>query len=323
MLICPACARVLTLVDGAECDGAEVRTGRLSCRGCGLEYPVREFVPRFVSSENYAASFGFEWQRFSRTQYDRYSGTSESAVRFRNETRWCERLDGEVIVEAGCGSGRFTEHAAATGATVISFDYSDAIDVNRRANARFPNVHFLQADIHRIPLRAGLAGRLYCFGVLQHCPSPKAAFMSLLPVLKPGGELVMDVYLKSPMSLLYGRRFLRPFTSRMDPARLFRLVRGYVRWALPLLARVRRVSPAAAGKLSAALAISDFGERTDMTREMAREWSLLDTFDTLSARYEKPQTLSAVRAWFLEAGMRDVDVRCGYNGIVGRGRTAS
>jgi len=40
----------------------------------------------------------------------------------------------------------------------------------------------------------------------------------------------------------------------------------------------------------------------------------------LSPRYDLPQTLSTVRRWFAEAGLENVTVQYGYNGIEGRGR---
>jgi hypothetical protein len=52
------------------------------------------------------------------------------------------------------------------------------------------------------------------------------------------------------------------------------------------------------------------------------EWAVLDTFDALSARYDYPQTLEAMRQWFEQAGLTDVDVRLGGNGIVGTARKA-
>ncbi|MDO8435087.1 MAG: class I SAM-dependent methyltransferase, partial [bacterium] len=56
-----------------------------------------------------------------------------------------------------------------------------------------------------------------------------------------------------------------------------------------------------------------------LPRDIHREWSVLDTFDMYSPKYDKPQTLSAVRGWFADAGLRESDVRFGPNGIVGRG----
>ena len=39
------------------------------------------------------------------------------------------------------------------------------------------------------------------------------------------------------------------------------------------------------------------------------------TFDMLSPQFDQPQTLGAVRRWCNEAGLNDVEVVVGYNGI--------
>jgi hypothetical protein len=53
--------------------------------------------------------------------------------------------------------------------------------------------------------------------------------------------------------------------------------------------------------------------------DVLKEWAILDTFDMLSPRYDNPQTIDNVREWFERAGLLDIDVHYGYNGIEGRG----
>lgn len=57
-----------------------------------------------------------------------------------------------------------------------------------------------------------------------------------------------------------------------------------------------------------------------LTPEQIEEWAVLDTFDALATWYDQPQTLERVRSWFQEAGLHDIDVRSGGNGILGKGR---
>jgi hypothetical protein len=78
-----------------------------------------------VEPGNYAASFGFQWLRHSATQHSSISGVISSAKRFFEETRWPSQLE-----EAGSSAGIFAEHAASAGATIISFDYSLAVEAN-------------------------------------------------------------------------------------------------------------------------------------------------------------------------------------------------
>ena len=51
-----------------------------------------------------------------------------------------------------------------------------------------------------------------------------------------------------------------------------------------------------------------------------REWAILDTYDMYAPRYDRPQTVRAVRRWFDDAGLEDIVVEQGPNGVIGRGR---
>jgi hypothetical protein len=53
-----------------------------------------------------------------------------------------------------------------------------------------------------------------------------------------------------------------------------------------------------------------------LPKEQVVARSILDTFDALSAAYDKPQTLRAVRRWCVEAGLNEVVVEEGSNGLV-------
>ncbi len=46
-------------------------------------------------------------------------------------TGWPKDMKGETILEAGSGAGRFTEIMVKTGANILSFDFSSAVDANR------------------------------------------------------------------------------------------------------------------------------------------------------------------------------------------------
>src|SRR2546423_14377407 len=109
-LVCPSCRIPLVPSKGAVTDGT-IFEGLLRCKQ-GHTFPVTSGIARFVPADNYAASFGLEWNQHALTQYDSHSGVALSETRFFEETGWPRRMEGEIIVEAGCGSGRFTEQAA-------------------------------------------------------------------------------------------------------------------------------------------------------------------------------------------------------------------
>ena len=221
LLVCPRCQSDLTC-DAATPGMGELIDGAVRCSGCGVEYPVVGGIARFVPRENYASGFGLEWLRHARTQYDSHCGLPLSQRRFATQTQWPRDLSGELVLEVGSGSGRFTEQAANTGATIVSFDYSYAVEANYASNGTRPNVLIVQADVFAMPFRPGTFDRVFCFGVLQHTPDPARAFAALPRMLRGGGALCADIYKATLVrALLHTKYYVRPFTRRMNPDRLY------------------------------------------------------------------------------------------------------
>lgn len=313
-LCCPSCQGSLTLGDGARMNEGRVERGELSCRLCGASYPIVGFIPRFVPDEGYLEGFGLEWNVHDRTQYDAHTGVSLSERRFFEETGWPRRMDGELVIEAGSGSGRFTEHALATGATVLSLDYSRAVEANYRSNGDRDNLLLVQGDLFRMPFPHLYADRIFCFGVLQHTPDPRAALASLERHVKPGGELVADIYAKTfPRYVLGTKYWVRPLTRRMPSQKLHRLTARYVDVMWPVARLVRRI-PRIGRQLNWRLLIGDYSDvlQDDPT---LLEWAKLDTFDMLAPRYDKPARAKTVSRWCEELDFEAVTIKPGYNGL--------
>ena len=323
LLRCPQTYAELEIADGVI-ESGRVKSGRLIAKGGGgataPAYPIVDFVPRFVSSENYAENFGFEWNLHSRTQYDSESGHNVSEDRLDTFTGWPKDLSGEVILEAGSGSGRFTEPLLRRGATVVSFDYSDAVEANRDSNGENPNLLLVQADIFAMPFAKDSFDRVLCYGVLQHTPDPEAAFKALVPMLKTGGDLATDIYLKSiTYYWLNTRYWVRPLTRGMDSERLYRWCQRYVTFMWPLVRILRRLpyGQAIIWRLLVADPIDDMPQADDST---LREWAILDTFDMLSPSFDLPQTPAVFERWHRDCDLDNIDVKLGSNGVVATAR---
>jgi len=274
-----------------------------------------------VSSENYASGFGFEWTAHAKTQYDSYSGVKVSEKRFFEETGWPRELSSQLILEVGSGSGRFTEQAASTGAFVVSLDYSYAVEANYASNGGKENVLIVQGDLYALPFPREYFDKVFCLGVLQHTPDVQQAFLALPPMLRPDGELVVDVYKKTFFRTYLAPKYsVRRLTRNMEPKRLYQLTRRWVdlMWPLSrLISKIPRIGPT----LNWRLLIPDYS-RLGLQGSILKEWAYLDVFDMLAPRYDSPQTIQTLLKWFEEAGMTDIVVQYGYNGIEGRGKRA-
>lgn len=314
---CPTCGGELR----ADGDDPVIEEGELRCGACGAGYPVLRGVARFVPADNYARTFGWQWNRFADTQLDSKNGLGLSEKRLWAETRWPRDLRGETVLEAGSGAGRFTEALAPSGARVFTFDYSAAVDANRRANGAAENVDFAQADIARMPFAPETFDRVLCIGVLQHTPSPREALRALAAVLKPGGSLVVDCYSVDRLQPLRGKYHLRRLTAGRDPASLFPKVEAYFGAWYAALGLASRVLGPVAHRAGALVGIADYrAQLPGVDPRLLREMGLLDTFDQLSPRYDQPQTAETIRGWLSELGMTDIDVARGFNGVEARAR---
>ena len=120
LLACPACKGNLVL-RADQVAGEDTVAGTLACPPCRASYPIVAGIPRFVSRDGYAESFGDEWHRFRTVQLDSANGTRESEVGFALKTGLkLEDVKGRLVLDAGAGAGRYTEVMARWGAEVVA-----------------------------------------------------------------------------------------------------------------------------------------------------------------------------------------------------------
>lgn len=317
LLRAPGTNTPLKIKSVTEEEQQEIKTGELIEESSGPVFPIVNFIPRFVRDDSYTASFGEQWNRYRRTQLDRFNGTTLSRDRLFAGTGWEPgELIGQNVLEAGCGAGRFTQVLLDAGANLCSLDYSSAVDASWSNNGPHERLTLVQADLFKIPYPRNFFDKVFCYGVLQHTPDPKRGFMSLVQHLKPGGKLAVDLYRKMPwISRWTAKYWYRPVTKRMSRDLLRRIVEWYIpRW-LPVdnaLQRVRVLRYAA----PAIVPCWNYTGMLPLTSEQIKSWAILDTFDALSPAYDFPQTAETLAGWCSEAGLEEVDIQAGGNGLV-------
>ncbi|MBR0713073.1 class I SAM-dependent methyltransferase [Bradyrhizobium liaoningense] len=306
LLVCTSCRN----------GGLAARDEHLLCTNCGTAFQVVRGVPRFVPDDSYAQSFGFQWNVHARTQLDSVCGKPISRNRLFETTKWPADLSGQTILEAGSGAGRFTEVLVTTTATVISCDLSSAVDANYRNNGDNANLLIVQASLLNLPVRPRSMDKVICLGVIQHTPDPAESFSALANCVRPGGELVIDVYAARLRSLLSWKYLLRPITKRMKGEKLY----GLIERATPVLFPISEFLYRILGQFGLRLLPIVHYPKLNLSPGLSLRWAVLDTFDMYSPAHDHPQTLAEVKRWFDKAGFADVAVEYGPNGIVGRGR---
>lgn len=317
ILRCPECLSKLVLRDVCR-TGEEIESAMLVCKVCEKSYPVIKKIPRFVPIQNYAATFGHQWNIFKKTQLDSYSGLPISKNRFFKYTGWSpEELKGKLVLDVGCGMGRFVEIALACGAQVVAVDLSTAVDACKENFAHDSRLEVIQADIRHLPFGGGLFDYVYCLGVLMCTPNPKNSFMALSQQVKSRGKIAVDTYPKLIRHVFWSKYWLRPITKRMPPKLLFFIVRYLVKFLLPVSVIISRI-PLIGSKLKYLIPVANFDNVYPLSKEQLREWSILDTFDMLSPAHDHPSRPKELESWFKEAGINAFKVfRSGF--LIGRG----
>ena len=306
LFACPDCRGVLGLTI-ADAEGGSVFAGALDCGACSVRYPIIRGIPRFVPPEqDYAGSFGWQWDRYRRTQIDEFSGTTASDARFRAETTWEPAdIEGRLVLDAGCGAGRFTAVATSWGAEVVAVDMAaaaaEACSRNLKELGREALV--VQASLLRLPFRAGTFANVFSLGVIQHTPDPELIMRLLPSLLQPGGRLAYWIYEERWTDLLKIRNALRHATRHLPVGVNFALSLALVTGFFPVSLAVSHVPG-----LRKALPLLPIASRhsPDLPLRQQFEWTLLDTLDWYSPAYEFRQKEEAVVRALRQAGVEDI-----------------
>jgi SAM-dependent methyltransferase len=282
--------------------GDEIEEGELRSTATGAVYPIVRGIPRFVPKESYADSFGKQWNLFRTTQLDAATGASYSERRFDDETGWARAdLEGKLVLEAGCGAGRFAEIAAARGARLVALDLSSAVEATRETLSRYPGCSVVQASLLDPPFRPGVFDLAYSIGVLQHTPDPTGGMAAVVRCVKPGGRFAFTAYARRPWTKLNAKYLVRPLTTRLRSDTLLRGIEKVMPVAFPVMDRVFRIPKL--GRLAQFLVpVAVYVDRPEFTDEQRYQEAILDTFDMLAPRYDSPMTSGEAERALREAG---------------------
>ena len=226
-----------------------------------------------------------------------------------------ERTD---VLEVGCGAGRFTEILLSTKASVTSVDLSSAVEANQENFPQGDRHRILQADVLKLPFSMGQYDIVFCLGVIQHTPNPEETIRKLFAQVGPGGWLVIDHYTYGLSYFTKTALLFRMILRRLPPEEGLKWTQRLVKVFFPLhrLVRKNRIAQALLSRVSPVLSYYHVFPLDD---DLQRQWSLLDTHDSLTDWYKHFRTKGQIRRAFESCGATQISCEYGGNGVEARG----
>jgi SAM-dependent methyltransferase len=178
-----------------SCPDCRVALEGLHCPRCGRDFPSRDGVPRFLSTDP-----RFERTTAIATAYDDFY-TERTAVweaqgrtpaHYRYLAALMDRFPHDRALEIGCGEGYLLE-AWKTGGEVYATDLSVAAIAHARTRA---DAHFSIALAERLPFPADRFDLVASVGVMEHFLEIEEALAEIRRILRPGGHQVALIHVR-------------------------------------------------------------------------------------------------------------------------------
>ena len=201
-LVCPKCDSELNLKKSSVCKQTNhIISGELNCTSCKSIYQIIKGVPFFsldISDSEVSQNiknFGDEWNYFTST-IDEQLAKEELDSYFYTFVKYKD-LDDKVVLDAGCGGGRFSYIISkeTNAKEIFSVDLSNAVFTAFENTKHLDNVSIIQADIRKMPFKKKkLFDFIFSVGVVHHMPDPFVGFDCLVQQLKENSKILVWVY---------------------------------------------------------------------------------------------------------------------------------
>ncbi|MBT4539611.1 methyltransferase domain-containing protein [Candidatus Woesearchaeota archaeon] len=242
-------------------ENLEIKDGLLICPKCNVYYFIVNFIPRILPRKLYTNNkfeekfekqitkilknknlsekddsllklkkdttkfFGYEWVHFDRHGFDDevYNENFEKNIFHHKTLLRSNEIKNKLVLDAGCGNGRYVYQALKCGAEVVGFDLGPGVDSAYNNTKQFAKAHIIQADVFNLPFKDNIFNFAFTIGVIHHTGNAKRALKCILEKVKEKGTIAVTCYHKGNMLWEFNDWLIRKFTLKMSIPNLMTL----------------------------------------------------------------------------------------------------
>lgn len=214
----------------------------------------------------------------------------------------------QLVLDAGCGAGRWALELARRGPRVLAVDLGLSIELAARNCASTGRVLCVEADLLELPVAEASVDWAYTLGVLHHLRDPLAALRRIVRSVRPGGVVLVYVY-----HALEGRPVVhRALFRGVDLVRraLSHLPRRMTRVIALVLALLVYLPLARAGALLTRMGLRGAAAAVPLAYYRRTSFRIMrnDALDRFGTRVERRYRRREVEDLLRSAGLEDIRI---------------
>jgi len=205
-LVCPRCRQKLSLkITKLVLD--EIIEGKFTCLKKHV-FKISDGIPRFVTDpskdfQKTEDAFSSKWKNYHKTYHDKKWVDKQKKwfldrFGWKNISQFKNFLKkSNYILDAGTGVGNSAKFfSECSNANVLAIDASDSIEYAYKKYGKGKNLHFIQADIRKLPFKKNFFNFICSDQVLHHTKDTESSFKYLTKFMSKQSTIAIYVYKK-------------------------------------------------------------------------------------------------------------------------------
>jgi len=223
--VCPICSNSFNLKTKSEIN-FEIIEGELICKN-NHKFQIHFGIPRLVigkkkDSTKTEKAFSAKWKKYHKTYHDaKWIALQKKwfldRFGWKNISEFKKFLNSRRhILEAGTGMGNTASLLSSNKqAQVFAIDISDGIEFAYRKYGTAKNIHFLQADLQKMPFKKRFFDFIFSDQVLHHTNNTQKSFKILTKYLQKKGIISIYIYKKKGPIREFTDDYIRKSSTKM------------------------------------------------------------------------------------------------------------